>query len=168
MEVSTRVSRAEMQESIHLNRTTKSWAALIFGNLHLMLYSIAFLIGAGVAIGKAVSGHDPDLWRELLILIGILLFLAAIMYFKWSGNPSKTAKRINALNGTVRFESEGLHERLGSGASSFIPWTTVTRWKEGKRVFMVCTGRTFRTIAKAQMSEGDIVYLRAILQANVR
>jgi hypothetical protein len=121
------------------------------------------------------------LWAEIVRLIegkpiqpaslGLLLIPLFFLWFYWNRTQAAVrngASRLSDTQGSASFDAKGISASTSTGATSFVPWSEYTGWKEGKDVFTLTTGKSFRALTKRGLSETELEQLRSLFRTQIR
>jgi hypothetical protein len=164
MTVPSAVTTAEMREAFRLNLNSRLVLRLARGNARLLIYIIAF---AAFAITSLVDGHAIDL-RRIALFGGLLILLVVLLLVSLNSTAAKTAKILTKSGNNLTIDNQGLTDEAPNGTRTSIPWTAITRSREGKLVYTIGDGKTFRTISKSALSEVQSGELRSLLLSQIR
>ena len=162
--VPCQVSTAEMREAFRLNLNSSLCWKLARGNSRILIYLLAFI---GLVVWSMTSGGPID-WEKVATYAGLAAFIALLLLFGLNRTVAKTARALNKSSNTLTVDSQGLMDESPNGTRTFVPWSAVTRWREGKLVFTIGDAKTFRTIAKKPLGETQSGELRSLLLSQIR
>ena len=80
----------------------------------------------------------------------------------------KSAKKLNESCSSMSIDSQGITAEGTNGSKNFLPWSAISRWREGKLVFTLGDAKTFRTVPKSALGEMQAGELRSLLQSQIR
>ncbi len=164
MVIECKLSKAEMNEAFRMNLSGSFWLATILRSIRVIILIVVVVAVASVKI----LNHDSENWGQVAILLAFVL-LAVVLYFWRIGNAiKKSAAKINTACDRMTLDGQGLTTANAGGGNSFVPWSQLHKWKEGKLVFTVGDPKGFRTIPKSAMSEMQVGEVRGILQSSIR
>ena len=162
MTVPCGTSAEELREAFFLNLNATTCLKLAFGNARLLAITCVALVAifTQIATGKG----DP---RTLLVFAGLLALLLGLMWLGLTRALRKRAKALSAAGGQMTIEAQGITTLMPNGSRTFVPWSAIARWREGKLVFTVGDGKNYRTISKRALglNAGE---LRSVLMSQVR
>jgi hypothetical protein len=160
MQVRTNLSQAELRDATRLARPKSFWFRFALANW----YATAVCVGIIAVAIHALIEHQQPSWKGLGIffLLGCVRF--AISWNRWNERLKKAGEKANAGLSTRSLDTDGIRTTLVSGASSFAPWSSFTKWTEGKRLF-VLTGSDGPVVLP--IDEGNRDSLRSLLQSHI-
>jgi len=164
MTLSCQLTNAEMAEALRMNLTAKSWMRAMLSNLRVMFYLALLLI----LVGTQMARHGSVDWKAvgtLAVFIVLLVVLAGVRIYR---SIRKSANQINQDCSQITVDGQGITAEGKNGTRTSVPWSALNRWKEGKLVFTVGDGKTFRTFSKTALGEMQSGELRSLLMANIR
>jgi hypothetical protein len=164
MTVPCAVTTAEMREAFRLNLNSKLVFRLARGNARLLIYIIAF---AAFAIASLVDGHVVD-WQRISLFAGLMALLIVLLIFSLNNTAAKSAKALTRSGNTLAIDTQGLTDEAPNGTRTSIPWSAITRSREGKLVYTIGDAKTFRTISKTALGEIQSGELRSLLLSQIR
>jgi hypothetical protein len=160
MQVRATISPSELQEAIRMSRSRYFWLRFFAANWYATLICLVVI---GVAVNALVHNEHPK-WRAMAIMFAIGSFFIGWSWYRSNRGSSAGAKALSARSGTVSLDADGIRTILTSGASTFIPWSSYAKWKEGKSVFLL-TGS--EGLAILPIEEGSRDAVRGILSSKV-
>jgi hypothetical protein len=164
MVVAGKISSAEMREALRMNLTSAFWWRAAMGNRRGI---VAMLIFAALLFGK-LTGRGPVEWSTVAVLFGAVLFFFAIYLFRLHRIVEKSTKTLNESCSNMTIDGKGLTTETPNGSRTFVPWSAMKRWREGKLVFTVGDGKSFRTIPKSTLGEMQSGELRSLLLSQIQ
>jgi hypothetical protein len=164
MTVPCQVSAAEMREAFRLNLTPSFWWKSARGNFRTLVYLIVLI---AFIVRGFMSGHPME-WQTVAILFGLVVLFFAIYLLRLNRTITKSAKKLSDSCGSLTIDSQGLTAETTNGSRSFIPWSAVSRWREGNLVFTIGDAKTFRTVPKGSLGEMQSGELRSLLLSQIR
>jgi hypothetical protein len=164
MTVPGAVTTAEMREATRLNLNSALCWKLARGNLRLLIYILVFM---GLAVASLVDGHGVD-WQKLTLMVGLLALLVALLLFSLNRTVAKAAKLLTKSCNTLTIDAQGLTDESPNGTRTSIPWSAITRWREGALVYILGDAKTFRIVSKAALGEAQSSELRSLLLSQIR
>jgi hypothetical protein len=164
MTIECNLSKAEMSEAFRMNLTGGFWFRTMLGNIRAIILVGVVLFAAGAKI----MNHDTHDWQSIGILFAVAAALVALYVWRLSSTIKKTAAKVNTACDRMTLDSQGIATASTGGSTSFTPWSQFKKWKEGKLVFTVGDGKTFRTMPKSAMSEMQVGEVRGVLQTQIR
>lgn len=162
MTVTCGASTAEIREAFFLNLNGASCLRLTLSNgrlLALLLVLVVVLVSQ-IAKGKTDFG-------QLMILSLPGLLILGLMWFRLSRSLAKAARAISASGAQMTIDTKGITTTRPNGTRQFEPWSSYTRWREGKLVFTIGNQKNYRTISKGALG----IYadeFRSMLRSQVR
>jgi hypothetical protein len=164
MVVPCKISSAEMREAFRLNLTKSFWWKAALGNRRAIVYSIVLI----ALVVTRLKGSQSIDWAEVGILIGLVVLFFGLYLFRLHRGIEKTAKTLNDSCSNLTIDGQGVTVETTNGARNFIPWSAVTRWREGKLVFTIGEAKSFRTVSKNTLGEVQSGELRSLLLSQIR
>ena len=161
MTVSCKLNAAEMRDAFRLNLTPSFWVKAALGNIRTLIY-----IGVLIAI-VASKGRSAD-WQEVAVLAGLVVLFLGLYLLRLHRTLTKSAKKLNETCSSMSIDSQGITAEGANGSKSFLPWSAIGRWREGKLVFTLGDAKTFRTVPKSALGEMQAGELRSLLQSQIR
>ena len=160
MQIRTNITPTEVQEAVMLSRSRRFWLKFVAANWYMSLLALG-VIGADINV---LVNHRTPQWGPT----GILLAIAtAFIYFSWYRWKTKVSKSLQTANGRIEclsLDPDGVRIKLDSGASTFVPWSSYSRWAEGKSIFLL-VGKDGVTIVPAD--EGSRESVRGLLASQI-
>jgi hypothetical protein len=160
MQVRATISPSELQEAVRMSRPKYFWLRFLGANWYAT--TICLLI-VGVAINALVN-HEHANWKSMALFFTICASLIGWSWYRSNTAVSAAAKTLSARSGTVSLEADGIRTTLLSGASTFVPWSSFSTWKEGESVFLI-NGKD--GIAILPIDDGFRETMRGILTSQV-
>ena len=163
MTVSCKLTPAEMREAFRMNLTPAFWWKSALGNLRALAYLIVIL----VAVGIQLVHKGPIEWGVVGVALGVTIFLFGLYLLRLNGSIKKSAKQISETCSQMTVDGQGITAESPNGSKTFVPWAALSRWREGKLVFTVGDGKTYRTMSKGALGEMQSGELRSILMTSI-
>ncbi len=162
MQLHTEITPDELAQAMRLNRTKMYWPKVLWANW----YGTLILVGIEwAAISRLVDGKPiQPIWLVLLLAPPFIL------WFYWSRTKmavQKAASNLSEGKGSASIDGSGLHTSSSTGATSFLPWSEFSGWKEGTDVFILTQGKSFRAFTKRGLSDAELEQLRSILRSQI-
>jgi hypothetical protein len=164
MNVSSKITTAEMREAFRLNLNGALVWRLARGNLRILAYIIVFIV---LVVTSLADGHHVDL-QKLALLTGLLVLLVGLLIFSVDRTIARAAKAINKAENTFTIDGQGMTVEAPNGVRTAIPWSAIKGWREGQKVFTLGDAKTFRTISRNALGEAQCGELKSLLLAHVR
>ena len=164
MTVPCQVSTAEMREAFRLNLNSSSVFKILRGNTRVIIYVLVFIAVMVAEIGK--SGAID--WQEVAILGGVIALLLLLSWFRIHRMLAKAAAALTASSSSMTIDTQGITAEATNGTRTQVPWSAISRWREGKLVFTIGDAKTYRTVSKVALGEMQSGELRSLLLAQVR
>jgi hypothetical protein len=164
MIVPCKISSAEMREAFRLNLTSSFWWKAALGNRRAIVYGVVVI----VVIVTRLKGSRAIDWAELGVLIGLVALFFGLYLLRLHRSIEKTAKKLNESCSNLTIDGQGLTVELTNGSRTFIPWSAITRWREGKLVFTIGEAKSFRTVSKSTLGEMQSGELRSLLLSQIQ
>ncbi len=162
MQVRTEITPEELKQAIRLNRNKRYWLNLFLANWYATILLIVIL---WAEIARIVAGKPIQLASLWIVLIPV--FFLWLYWYRTQSSISKAASELSDTAGSASLDSDGIHATASTGATSFIPWSQYSAWKESTEVFTLTTGKTFRVFSKRGLSESEVGQLRSLFQSQV-
>lgn len=163
MEFECKLSNAEMQEAVNLNRSAVGRTASVIRNVRLGFILVVLVI----VIGANLTGGSRN-WGAVGGMIAAGAFLIAVWVWSTRLRTRRMAQRINGACKRMTVDVNGIGAADAMGMTTFAPWSQFRGWREGKLVFTADDAKGFRTIPKSAMSEMQVAEVRGILQSQIR
>jgi hypothetical protein len=164
MDFDSKLSNAEMREAFWMNQTWQTW----FGPLARKLHVLVFVAAAAMGVMLDVVEHQHSRLGNVGILVGPEAIVLVIYWWRISRRVAGMTARVNAVTKRITLDASGIKALSRSESMTYLPWSNYRFWKEGRLVFTVGNGKTFRTIPKRGMSELELSAVRGILQSQIR
>jgi hypothetical protein len=149
VQIMTNITPEELRQAIRLNRSKTYWLKLIAANWYFTLLLIVII---WAEIARLLEGK-PILLNTLPILL-IPVFFLWLSWFRTRRAIEQAAQQISDIKGTAVLTEHGIDATASSGATSFVPWSAYSAWKEGPDVFTLTIGKTFRVFSKRGLGSG--------------
>ena len=133
MTVPCQVSAAEMREAFRLNLNSSACWKIARGNARSLIYVVVFLALIVVEIAKGGSIN----WQQVGLCAGVLAVILGLFWFSVSRTIAKTAKTLSASGVTLTIDTQGIAAELANGTRTSVPWSAISRWREGRLVFTI-------------------------------
>jgi hypothetical protein len=133
MQIRATVSPSELQEAARMSRPRYFWLRFFAANWYS---TVICLLVIGVAVDALINHKHPK-WGAMAIFFAVFSSLIGLSWYRWNANLSKSAGRVSALSGTLSLDNDGIRTILASGASTFVPWSSYSKWTEGKSIFLL-------------------------------
>jgi len=162
MQISTEITPDELSQAMRLNRTKMYWPKVLLANWYgtLLLVVIIWAEIARLIDGKPVQPSS-------LGLLLIPVFLIWLYWYQTQGNLRRAASQLSDTKGSASIDGKGISSASSSGATSFVPWSEYSGWKEGRDVFTLTTEKSFRVLTKRNLSEAELEQLRSIFRTQI-
>jgi YcxB-like protein len=164
MTVSCQINSAEMREAFRMNLTPSFWAKSALRNARIVIYLVVLI----VVLIAGTRGPNPMPAKGVVGLCAAIAFMVALYLWRLHRTLEKSVKTLNESCRTLSIDSQGLTAEGGNGAKSFVPWSAVHRWREGKLVFTLGDAKSFRIVPKNALGEMQSGELRSLLQSQIR
>jgi hypothetical protein len=164
MDFDYKLSNAEMREAFWMNQTWRTW----FGPLGRRLHVLVFVAAAAMGVMLNHVQHQHSRLGNVAILIGPEALVMAVYWWRIAHRVADMTARVNKATKRISLDASGIKALSRSESMTCLPWSHYQFWKEGKLVFTLGNGKTFRTIPKRGMSEVELSALRGILQSHIR
>jgi hypothetical protein len=136
MQVRAAIAPDELKEAARLSRPRYFWLRFFAANWYATAICL-LVIGVGV---NALIYHEHPKWGSMGIIFAIGAFFIGLSWYRWNARLSKAAGAASARSGTLALDMDGIRTTLVSGASTFVPWSSYSKWAEGRTVFLL-TGK---------------------------
>ncbi|GGA57397.1 hypothetical protein GCM10011507_05930 [Edaphobacter acidisoli] len=160
MQVRATVSASEMQEAARLSRPRRFWLRFFAANWYATALCVIAL-GAGI---NALIHHEQVKWDVMGMLLAIGGGFIGFSWYRWNAALAKAAQNASARSGTLSLDADGVRTQLASGTSTFLPWSTYSKWTEGTSVFLL-TGNDGATVVP--IDDGNRDAIRSLLTSNI-
>jgi hypothetical protein len=164
MVVPCKISSAEMREAFRLNLTPSFWWKAALGNVRAIIYLVVLI----VFITTRLTGGRTIDWKEVAVLLGLIVLFFGLYLFRLHRTIEKNAKTLNQSCNTLTIDTQGVTAETINGSRTFSPWSAISRWREGKLVFTIGDAKTFRTVPKSALGEMQSGELRSLLLSQIR
>ncbi|HEV2646757.1 MAG TPA: YcxB family protein [Acidobacteriaceae bacterium] len=163
MTVQCKVNTAEMREAFRLNLTPAFWWKAALGNVRALIYIAIMLalIASSLKSGQAIE------WRKIGSLLALVALFFGLYVFRLHRTVVKTVTKLQESCSSMTIDSQTVTSTASNGTLTSVPWSAITRWREGKLVFTIGDAKTFRTIPKSAFSEIQSGELRSLLLSQV-
>lgn len=119
-----------------MSRGKSFWLRFFAANWYATIICLLIL---GVA-ANALIYHQQAKWGDMSAIFAIFAFFIGLSWYRWNARLAKMAGTATSQAGTLSLDSDGIRTILASGASTFVPWSSYSKWTEGKNVFLL-TGK---------------------------
>ena len=160
MQIRPAATPEEVREAISLSRSRYFWLRFIAANWYM---SAIVLVVVGVNVNMLSNHQAPKLGPSALMLAIAAAFIGFSWYRTNTRPANATLAAITRIEG-LSLDPDGVRVRLKSGTTTFVPWSSFTKWAEGRTVF-VLSGSDGTTILP--IDEGNRDALRNLLSSNV-
>lgn len=164
MTVPCKINNAEMREAFRLNLTPSFWWKATLGNFRTILY-LSILIA--FIVHRLVDGRAIE-WQAIAVMFGLVVLFFGLYLLRLHRTIIKAAKKLSESCNALTIDSQGITAETVNGSRTFVPWSAVTRWREGKLVFTIGDAKTFRTVPKGPLGEMQSGELRSLLLSQIR
>ena len=157
-------------EAARMTARWYSWPLLLLGNIQGVALVAALLIGGCVIFVNGVFTAKPDLLRAAL---GIVMVVVPVAGFRWAvrSEARKAEKELAAINPQkLTFDADGLHTVEKTGATSFVPWSSYSGFREGKAVILLCDAgpaKNYWIIPKKTVPESGVEQMRSAIREHL-
>lgn len=160
MQVRSTLTPEEYREAALLSRSKYFWLRFFAANWYA---SIICLLLLGVGVSDLIH-HTQPRWDLMALYLAIFGGFIAFSWYRYNGKIAKVGVAQNAARKSVSLDPDGIRTCLNSGADVFVPWSSYSKWVEGKSVF-VLTGDSGTTILPA--TDGNETSLRGLLESKI-
>lgn len=160
MQVRTASSPAELRDAAWISRSRYFWMKVSARNIHAVLILAIFL---SVIVVSLIHHETPKPGQYIELLV-VLAFVFLMTWYRWNKMLKQNGAALKPRAGMMSLDGDGVRTTLESGATSFVPWGSYSKWVEGKKVF-VLTGSDGPTILP--IDEGNRDLLRGTLQSHI-
>lgn len=164
MEFECKLSKTEVREAYRMNQSWRFWMMTIRHNLYPAVFAVVIVVGVVTSIAE---NRRVD-WESTAIAVAFEGLIVAFYWWRVTYRFKKMAAKANAECERMVVDARGIATSTSSGSTTFSPWSQFKRWKEGKLVFTLSDGKTFRTIPKSAIGEIQAGEVRGILQTQIR
>jgi hypothetical protein len=161
MQIRTASTAGEIQEAISLSRPKNFLFKFIAANWYATLIGV-LVVAADV--NQMAHGRTPR-WDLTALLLAVCGALMGYSWFRWNAKVSNALRASTARIESLSLDGDGVRVLLRTGTSTFIPWSSYTKWVEGKVVF-VLTGKDGGAILAIDDGNRDTV--RGLLSSHIR
>jgi hypothetical protein len=162
MQIRTELTPDELSQAMRLNRTKMYWPRVFLANWYATLLLIVVI---WAAIARIIAGKPIQLSSLGLLLIPI--FFLGFYWYRTQQNVRTAASQLSDTQGNASVDGKGISATASTGATSFVPWSEYSGWKEGADVFTLTTGKSFRVLTKRGLGEADLEQLRSVFRAQI-
>ena len=159
MQLQSTLTSAQVQEAARLARPRFFWLRFFAYSW----YSTALCVVVLYTDVNALLQHRPIHWDTTGTLLGLALLFYGLRYSRWRARLAKVAAT-RTRNTSISLDTDGVRTRQESGATTFVPWASFTKWSEGKNIFLL-TSASGTTVLPVDETNRDSV--RALLQGYV-
>lgn len=160
MQIRTDVTPTEVKEAIMLSRPRRFWLRFFAANWYMSLLSLGVI---GVDLNTLLHHGTPE-WGPTGILLAIAGGFIYFSWFRWNSKVSSSLRTANRRIESLSLDRDGVKIKLRSGASTFVPWSSYSRWIEGKDIFLL-VGEDGVTIVPTD--EGSRASVRGLLASQI-
>lgn len=162
LRIRTEITPDELSQALLLNRTRMYWPKVFLANWYstLLLIVMVWAETARLVEGKPIQPAS----------LGLLLIPIFFLWLYWNRTQAavrKAATQMSDSQGSATIDANGTSASTSAGATSFMPWREYSGWKEGKDVFTLTTGESFRTLTKRGLSETELEQLRSLFRTQI-
>jgi hypothetical protein len=129
---------------------------------------LVFVAAAAMGVMLDLAEHRHSRLGNFGILVGPEAVVLAIYWWRISRRVAGMTARVNAVTERITLDASGIKALSCSESMTYLPWSHYKFWEEGRLVFTVGNGKTFRSIPKRGMSEVELSEVRGILQSQIR
>ena len=166
IKLSGKLTAEDLEDIGHLVRSKWYWPRLLLRNLYGL-----FLFGGLLWITVAgLVNHEHLNWRGVGAIWAIVLSLLLFLYFREKKARGRQLTEMEvALPDWITLTAVGLSFDGPNGASSFQPWASYKRWREGKRTLIVdyALHKGFAMLPVSGLSESERQVLRGLLDSHL-
>ena len=161
MQIRTASTSGEIQEAISLSRPKNFWFKFAIANWYATFICVAVI---AVDVNQMAHGRAPR-WDLTALLVAVCGALVGYSWYRWNARVSNSLRVSTARIESLSLDGDGIRVTLRTGTSTFIPWSSYTKWMEGKTVFLV-TGKDGAAILAIE--DGNRETIRGLLSSNIR
>lgn len=168
VQIHTEITADELSQAISLNRPTTYWLKVLRAN-GLAIAMIVGIVWADIHI-RIAGKHIPPV-RFVLLLIVLLLIPVSLIWLYWYREQSAVRRAVSRPSNTpesASVDANGIRTSTSTGATSFVPWSEFSGWKEGKDVFTLTKGKSFDVLTKRGLNEAEVEQLRSLFRSQIR
>jgi hypothetical protein len=151
-----------MREAFRLNLSSSACWRIARANTRSLIYILVFLALIVVEISK---GNN---WQQVGMLAGVIAVILILSWLRIERSILKNAKTLSTSCNSLTIDTQGLAAKMANGTRTSIPWSAITRWREGNLVFTIGDAKTFRTVPKGPLGESQSGQLRSLLLTQIR
>lgn len=159
MQLRSALTTADIQDAARLARPRFFWLRFLAASW----YSTALCVAVLYSIGNALAQHHPINWNDAGLMLGLAALFYGIRWSRWRSRLGRAAAPRNRA-ASISIDPDGIRTKQESGATSFAPWASFSKWTEGRSVF-VLSGKEGSMILPVDDGNRDSV--RALLQGNI-
>ncbi|HUZ92252.1 MAG TPA: YcxB family protein [Methylocella sp.] len=160
MQIRSKVTPEEAKEAAGLLRPHNFWLKFFVANWYATVIGILLI---GVNVNLLVEGKQIKAGPSA----GLLLFVAAALFYSWYRYVGKVTKALQASSARIEdlsLGSDGVKVVVDTGASSFVPWSSYEKWSEAKNIFLL-KGKDGATILP--VDDRNRLTVRNLLQSKI-
>ena len=161
MQIRTPATPGESREAAALIKPKNFWLKFFLGNWYASAIAV-LIIGADVNL--LLHGKTPK-WGPSLGLLAVCAFLFLFSWYRWRSKVSSLLEKATARVESLSLETDGVRVKLKSGTATFVPWSSYSKWSEGKSVFLLA-GNDGSVIIPADDSNRNEI--RGMLSSQIR
>jgi hypothetical protein len=160
MQIQAPTTPGEIREAARMSRPRYFWLRFLISNW----YATALcLVSVGVSISSLIQHENPKT-GPAATLFGVGAIFLVLSWYRWDLKLTKSAELASARSGALSLDDDGVRTTLATGASTFLPWSSYSKWIEGELVF-VLTGRDAATIIPLDNSNREAI--RGLLMSKI-
>lgn len=142
-----------------MSRPRRFWLRFFVANWYATTLCVLII---GVAV-NAIINHQHPQWKAMAGVFGVATFFLWFSWYRWNANLAKAAITVSAKSGSVSLDTDGVRSTFASGATTFVPWSTFSAWKEGQNTFLL-TGENAMILP---FDEGTRDSIRSMLMSRI-
>jgi hypothetical protein len=153
MQVRAQLTPEELKDAARLIRPKMFWLRMALANW----YALTILIAVVGAIIYHAMNSLPYNWAGALGVAGIALLFLGFSWWRYNSRIGKITDRWNKNCGNSSLDTDGIRTDAANGATTFVPWSAYSTWKEGKLVFLVKGDNAEQVIPKEGLGSSEQV-----------
>jgi len=169
LQIETNFTTKSLGEAARQGRRWYAWPLWFVQNAYGILLVAGLLWAVVAGLIAAIHGKEHNVYR-LLGLAGFLIVLVGVYLWSYWNTLKQRSLLLSKINPVrLTLSQEGITWVEPSGASSFVPWTMYSDFRDGRFVCALRTtaGGPYRSIPKDTLTEPTSERIRSVLLANL-
>ena len=164
-----KITEADRKDVGNVIRKKSYWVKLVLGNLYGFCLLAAIVVATIAALVS--NGDTKPNWAGIGV---IWLVLGAILAWLIQSTKRKLARELVRLNAAlpdwINVGDDGVKFEGPNGAKAFHPWSSFTRFREGRRVMVLdqYDGKQVVMLPVSDLSEVERQTIRQYLQSHIQ